>query len=77
MDADRQVAANHNRRMANEGRMLDRQEAEWNKRWNKADSMIGQLVRDGKVVYYAWPTGGKYKEGTEQELRTWLMKKYV
>jgi hypothetical protein len=31
-----------------------------------AQKMIGQLVRDGKVVYYAWPVGGKYVEDKDE-----------
>lgn len=58
MDMDRQIEGNHNRRMANQHRALvrrDRAEA-------KAEPMIGELCREGRPVYYCYPTGGKYYE---------------
>lgn len=71
---ERQVEANHNRRMANEARMLERQEREYDKRWNKADAMIGELIRDGKKVFYVMPIGGKYRENTRSNLISFLMR---
>jgi hypothetical protein len=40
-----------------------------------AQAMIGQLVREGKTVYYAWPVGGKYMEdGDEVDLLYKILK---
>lgn len=65
--------ANHNRRMANQARGL----ANWDalgKREEAAEAMVGQLVRDGKIVFYVWPQGGKYREGTRLELIAFLVR---
>ena len=48
MNADLQTSANHNRRMANEARYLSRIE----KLEAQADAMVGELIRDGRTVYY-------------------------
>lgn len=64
MNIDSQVAANHNRRMANQARALsrlDRLEAKI-----ETANMIGELIRDGKTVYYFFPAGGSYKESASQ-----------
>lgn len=42
-----------------------------------ADTMIGMLMRDGKEVYYIFPVGGKYREGTETELWSYLVHKWL
>lgn len=58
------------RRMAEEARYLARLE----KRIDDADSMIGELVRDGETVLYVWPQGGRYREGSRAELSDFLMR---
>lgn len=40
----------------------------------KADTMIGQLMRDGKTVFYVHPNGGRYKEGTRHDLINYLIR---
>ncbi|TAN57141.1 MAG: hypothetical protein EPN20_17570 [Magnetospirillum sp.] len=64
--------ANHNRRMANEARYLDRQE----RLERLALPMIGELCRSGKPVLYVWPEGGKYREGTQTELVDFLIRNH-
>lgn len=64
---------NHNRRMANQARAL----ANWdrlNAREDAAEQMLGQLIRDGKIVYYVWPQGGKYREGSRLDLIAFLVR---
>jgi hypothetical protein len=70
MNLYQQLEANHNRRMAAESRFIDRLE----KREAKAEKMIGTLIRNGKEVFYVWPEGGKYREGTEGELTAFLIR---
>jgi hypothetical protein len=65
--------ANHNRRMANQARALDNWDA-LSKREDAAEAMLGQLVRDGKTVYYVSPVGGKYREGTRLDLIAFLVR---
>lgn len=36
--------------------------------------MIGELCREGKTVYYVWPQGGKYREGSVSELIAFLLR---
>jgi hypothetical protein len=51
-----------------EGRQISRMKAEdrclakAEKKESAADKMIGELIRDGKVVYYIFPVGGRYRE---------------
>lgn len=69
----RQAEGNHNRRMANQSRAL----ASWDalgKREDAAEAMLGKLVRDGKVVFYVWPQGGKYREGSRLDLIAFLVR---
>lgn len=73
---DRQVEANHNRRMANEARMLDRQQDAWDRSYDAAEAMIGKLIRDGKEVLYVMPVGGKYREGTRTDLLAFLIRNH-
>lgn len=65
-----QLAANQSRRMAAEDRFLGRME----RRWDAAEKMIGELVRDGKAVLYVWPQGGKYREGSRSNLVDFLIR---
>lgn len=70
MDIHQQLEASQNRRMAAEDRYLKRLE----KREAAAERMIGELCKEGKTVYYVWPVGGKYKEGTQGELIAFLIR---
>lgn len=62
--------ANHNRRMANETRFLNRREI----LEAKAEKMIGEIVREGREVFYIFPEGGKYREGGFSELVDFLIR---
>jgi hypothetical protein len=44
------------------------------KREEEAEEQIGELTRDGKTVFYVWPTGGKYREGSRVELVSYLIR---
>lgn len=70
---EQQLEGNHNRRMANEARMLARWD-DLSAREDAAEQMIGELIRAGKVVYYVWPQGGKYREGTRLDLVAFLIR---
>ena len=70
---EQQINANHNRRMANESRMIDR----WDslaKREESAETMLGELCREGKPVYYVVPIGGRYREGSKADLVAFLVR---
>jgi hypothetical protein len=75
-----QLEARLSRRLAAEGRMLDRYEI----LCNKAESLIGELVREGKTVYYInlrnlkGAFTGKIKIGKFAELCDYLIRnRYV
>ncbi len=73
MNIHQQLEGNQNRRMASQARAL----ASWddlNEREDKAEEMLGQLIRDGKTVYYVWPNGGKYREGSRLDLIAFLVR---
>jgi hypothetical protein len=70
MNIDQQLNGNQNRRMANEARYLAQSE----RREDAAREMLGELCREGKTVYYAFPVGGKYREGTRGELINFLIR---
>ena len=55
---EQNLEARQSRRMASDARYLDRLE----KLEAKAEPMIGELIREGRAVYYVWPIGGKYRE---------------
>lgn len=38
-----------------------------------AATMIGEIAREGRPVFYIWPIGGKYQEGTRAELIQYLI----
>jgi hypothetical protein len=40
----------------------------------KAESQIGELCREGRQVFYAFPVGGKYREGTRSALLGFLLR---
>ena len=67
MNIEQQLEANQNRRMQAQDRFLNRLE----KREEAAEKMIGELS-NGKL--YAWPIGGKYREGTKHDLIQYLIR---
>lgn len=67
MNIQQQLEANQNRRMQAQDRFLNRLE----KREEAAEKMIGELS-SGK--FYAWPIGGKYREGTQYDLVQYLIR---
>ena len=72
-DIHQQLAGNHNRRMANMDRAIDALEIRA-ERLTAAEDMIGTLIRAGKTVFYVWPQGGKYREGTRYDLSCFLVR---
>jgi len=70
MDINAQLDARQARRMASNARA----EARLVRREALAESMLGQVVRDGKIVWYAWPQGGKYREGNPADLISFLIR---
>lgn len=74
LDIERHLDARQARRMASDDRFLSR----INKRETAAEQMIGELVRDGRTVFYIFPVGGKYREGMRGDLVTFLIRnRYV
>lgn len=63
-DFERNLEAKQARRMHAEDRYLARME----KREAVAATMIGELCREGRTVFYVYPAGGKYREGSFGEL---------
>lgn len=39
-----------------------------------AEAMISELRREGKTIFYLYPVGGKYREGSRQELIGFLLR---
>jgi len=70
MDMDRQLEINAARHHAADMRYLDKLDL--------AYTMIGELCREGKPIFYVWPIGGRYREGTQGELADFLIRnRYV
>lgn len=67
MNIDQASDARQARRMASEARYHDRITA----REDRAHEMVGELS-SGKC--YVYPVGGKYREGTRQELVAFLIR---
>jgi hypothetical protein len=67
---ERQLNAREARRLKAEDRYLARME----KREAIAEKMIGTLCRDGQEVYYVFPQGGRYREGSWYELISFLIR---
>lgn len=44
------------------------------RRMDKAENQIGELCRDGQQVFYVFPVGGKYHEGTQASLIDYLIR---
>lgn len=65
-----QLVARQSRRLASEDRFLDRIE----RRETAAHAMIGELCKEGRIVYYVYPVGGRYREGTQAELVSFLVR---
>lgn len=70
MNVERHLDARQARRMASDDRFLGRIE----RRENAAEQMIGELVREGRPVFYIFPAGGKYREGTRGDLVAFLVR---
>lgn len=70
MDVHVWLEARQNRRMAAEDRYLEQIE----RREAAAETMISELIREGQTVYYVWPQGGKYREGTCADLIAFLIR---
>jgi hypothetical protein len=68
--ADREFEIKDNRRARNEDRAWNRICAEF----DRAEPMIGTLIRDGKTIHYVWPVGGKYREGSKADLINYLIR---
>lgn len=43
-------------------------------RRDAAEPMIGELMRNGQIVYYVFPVGGKYREDTRSNLIDFLVR---
>lgn len=67
VDMDRHLDARQSRRIASENRFLTRIE----RREAAAGAMIGEL-NSGKL--YVWPIGGKYREGSRDDLIAFLLR---
>jgi hypothetical protein len=70
MNLDQQLDGIQSRRMSAQSRFLDTIDA----REEAAEEMLGQIIRDGKIVYYVTQHGGKYREGTRLELVAFLIR---
>ena len=71
---ERNLDAKQSRRMHAEDRFLDKIE----RLTKKAETMIGEICREGRAVFYVFPVGGKYREGSFCELVDFLIRnKYV
>ena len=63
MDIHQQLEAHQARRMATKDRFLVRLE----RREVAAQPQVGELMREGKMIYYCWPHGGKYSESPHEQ----------
>lgn len=73
MNIHQQLEGNQNRRMASERRFMNNLD-KLNAREDEAEAMLGNLIRNGKTVYYVMPVGGKYREGGRLELIAFLVR---
>lgn len=48
--------------------------AKMDRRFEAAEKMLGEVIRNGKAVYYVFPVGGKYREGNWSELIDFLLR---
>jgi len=44
------------------------------RRMDAAERLIGELCREGRQIFYIFPVGGKYREGTRSELCAFLLR---
>lgn len=44
------------------------------RRMDAAEAMIGELCREGRQIFYIFPIGGKYREGSPSELCAFLLR---
>jgi len=72
MNIEQQLDGIQARRMASEDRFLARME----KRDAAAEPQIGELMRNGKTVFYVYPVGGKYREGSHGDLTAFLIRNH-
>lgn len=72
MTIDQQLDARQARRMASDDRRL----ATLERREQIAETMIGELCRNGATVFYVWPQGGKYREGSRAALVSFLIRNH-
>lgn len=70
LNIQRQLDNRQSRRMAAQDRYLARLE----KREQAADRFIGELVREGRTVFYVYPAGGTYREGSHGDLVQFLIR---
>jgi hypothetical protein len=70
MTIERQLDANQSRRMKAQDRYLGRLEL----REIDAATMVGELCREGRIIHYVYPVGGRYREGSEGELVNFLIR---
>jgi hypothetical protein len=70
MTFDQRIDARDAARQRRESKAHDRLVA----REEKADAMVGELVRDGRTVHYFYPAGGKYREGNRLDLVQFLVR---
>lgn len=74
MTFEEQLDRDVTRRNARDADRFDR----WCLAAERAEPLIGELVRDGRSVFYTYPPGGKYREGSKAELIDWLVRyRYV
>jgi len=67
---DREAATRHARRVRSDDRAWSRFCA----RSDRAEVMIGELVREGRTVHYIFPVGGKYREGHRINLMDFILR---
>lgn len=70
MNTEQHLEARQSRRLAAQDRYLGRLE----RREAEAETMIGELCREGRPIFYVWPVGGKYREGTPSDLIRFLIR---
>lgn len=67
---DQFIESRANRRMTRDATLAAKME----RREIAAEQMIGELCREGKTVWYVWPQGGKYREGSRLDLIAFLIR---
>ena len=46
-------------------------------RVQRAEAMVGELMRDGKTIHYIYPVNGEYKEGSFGELVMYVVQNHL